>query len=141
MVWYGGLDLCLVQTSWALLGVALGGPPVWPCGVRVGSTEESIGRRLRVTYGGNVRLEENMLRRNIKRISKGLDIYGYGIVKYSVRSESGHIIALWDQAYYVPGLPKDLRIIYPHGILKSEGYKGTSIDNFMMITIGMQSLI
>ena len=37
------------------------------------------------------------------------------------------MIALRAQAYYVPGLPKDLRIIYPHGIRTSEGYKGTFI--------------
>ena len=37
------------------------------------------------------------------------------------------MIALWDQAYYVPGLPKYLRIISPQGIRTSEGYKGTFI--------------
>ena len=59
-----------------------------------------------------VKLEENMLPRNLKDIAKGLDVYGFGIVKYSVESESGRMIALWDQAYYFPGLPKYLRIIY-----------------------------
>ena len=34
------------------------------------------------------------------------------------------MIALQDQAYYVPGLPKDLRIISPQGICTLEGYKG-----------------
>ena len=48
-------------------------------------------------------------------------------LEYSVRSESGRMIALQAQAYYVPGLPKDLRIISPQGILTSEGYKGTFI--------------
>ena len=37
------------------------------------------------------------------------------------------MIALRAQAYYVPGLPKDLRIIYPQGIRTSEGYKGAFI--------------
>ena len=74
-----------------------------------------------------VKLEDNTWPRNIKGIEKGLDISGFGIVKYSVRSESGCIIALWDQEYYVPGLPKDLRIIYPQGICTSEGYKGKFI--------------
>ena len=37
------------------------------------------------------------------------------------------MIALRYQAYYVPGLPKDLRIISPQGIDTSEGYKGTFI--------------
>ena len=65
-------------------------------------------------------LEEKKFTRNIKGISKGLDITGFGIVEYSVRIESGHMIALWDQAYYVPGLPNYLRIIYPQGIHTSE---------------------
>ena len=62
-----------------------------------------------------------------KGIVKGLEISGFGIVEYSVRSESGRMIALRVQAYYVPGLPKDLLIIYPQGIHTSEGYKGTFI--------------
>ena len=37
------------------------------------------------------------------------------------------MIALRAQAYYVPGLPKDLRIISPQGIRTSEGYKGPFI--------------
>ena len=64
-------------------------------------------------------IKETMFSRNIKGIEKGLDISGFGIFKYSVRSESGHMIELWDQAYYVPRLPKDLRIISPQGILTS----------------------
>ena len=39
------------------------------------------------------------------------------------------MIALWAQAYYVPGLPKELRIISPQGIHTSERYKGTFIDH------------
>ena len=65
-----------------------------------------------------VKLEEKKPPRNIKGISKGLEISGFGIVEYSVRSESGHIISLQAQAYYVPGLPKDLRIISPQSIHK-----------------------
>ena len=37
------------------------------------------------------------------------------------------MIALRAQEYYVPGLPKDLRIIYSQGIFTREGYKGTFI--------------
>ena len=37
------------------------------------------------------------------------------------------MIALRYQAYYVPGLPNDFRIIYPQGIHTSEGYKGIFI--------------
>ena len=33
MVWDGGLEPLVVPTRWALLGVALGKAPVWPCGV------------------------------------------------------------------------------------------------------------
>ena len=40
------------------------------------------------------------------------------------------MIALWAQAYYVPGLPKDLRIISPQGIRTPEGYKATFIAHF-----------
>ena len=74
-----------------------------------------------------MKLEEKTFPRNIKVIAKGLEISGFGIVEYSVRSESGHMIALQAQEYYVPGLPKDLRIIFPQGICTSEGYKGTFI--------------
>ena len=66
-------------------------------------------------------LEEKMFPINLKGIAKGLEIYGFEIVEYSVRSESGHMITLWSQAYYVAELPKYLRIIYPQGILTSEG--------------------
>ena len=74
-----------------------------------------------------VNLEEKMLARKIKGTAKGLDIYGFGIVKYSVRIESGRMIALRAQAYYVSELTKDLRIIYPQGIHTPEGYNGTFI--------------
>ena len=67
---------------------------------------------------------------NLKGIEKCLEIYGLGIVKYSVRSESGRMIVLQDQAYYVPGLPKDLRSIYPQVIHTSDGYKGAFIAHF-----------
>ena len=59
-----------------------------------------------------------MFPRNLKGTGKGLDIYGFGIVEYSARIEGGHMIAFWDQAYYVPGLTDDLRIITPQGIHK-----------------------
>ena len=61
-------------------------------------------------------LEEKTLPRKLIGIENGLDISVFEIVEYSVRSGSGRMIALWAQAYYVPGLPKDLRIIYPQGI-------------------------
>ena len=41
-----------------------------------------------------VKLEENTFPRNIKCIAKGIDISGFGIVEYSVRSESGRMIEL-----------------------------------------------
>ena len=37
------------------------------------------------------------------------------------------MIALRDQACYVPGLPNDLRIVFSQVICTSEGYKGTPI--------------
>ena len=63
-----------------------------------------------------MKLEEKTFPINLKGIAKGLEIYGFGIVEYSVRSDIGRIIALWDQASNVPGLPKYLRIISPQGI-------------------------
>ena len=74
-------------------------------------------------------LEENMFPRNSKVTAKGLEVPGFGIVEYPVKSESGRIIALRDQEYYVPGLPKYLCIIYPQSIFKSKGYTGTVISN------------
>ena len=56
-------------------------------------------------------LEEKNLSSKLKGTAKGLKIFGFGIVEYYVKSESGRMIALWSQAYYVPVLPKDLCII------------------------------
>ena len=68
-----------------------------------------------------------MFTRNLKVIEKDLDSSVFWTVGYSVRSESGCMIALWDQEYYVPGLPKCFYIIYPQGISTSEGYRVTFI--------------
>ena len=68
-----------------------------------------------------MKLDEKTFPRNIKGIAKGLEISGFGIVEYSVRSESGFMIALWDQEYYVPGLPNYLRIILLQVICTLEG--------------------
>ena len=45
--WCGteGSDPLVLVTRWALLGVALGGAPVWPSSGGVGFTEKSVGRR------------------------------------------------------------------------------------------------
>ena len=74
-------------------------------------------------------LEEKMFPRKLKCIAKFFEIYGFGIVKYSASSESGRMIALRSQAYYVTGLPKDLRIISPQGICTSEVYMGNFISH------------
>ena len=66
-----------------------------------------------------VNLEEKKFPRNLKGIAKSIEIYGFGIVEYSVRSKSGRMIALRAQPYYVPALPKNLRIISPQGICTS----------------------
>ena len=44
--------------------------------------------------GDFVEFEKKMFPRKLKVISKGLEISGFGIVEYYVRSESGHMIAL-----------------------------------------------
>ena len=54
--------------------------------------------------------------RKLNGIAKGLDTSGFGFFGYSVRIESGRMIAIRAKAYYVPGLPKYLRIIYSQGI-------------------------
>ena len=41
-------------------------------------------------------LDYKMFPRNIKGVSKGLEIYRFGIVEYSIKSESACIVALWD---------------------------------------------
>ena len=60
--------------------------------------------------------EDNKFSRNLKGIDKGLDIYEFRTVENSIGSEVGRIIALQDQAYYVPGLQKDLFINQSQGI-------------------------
>ena len=67
-----------------------------------------------------MKLEEKTFPINIKVIAKGLEIYLLGIVEYSIRSESGRMIVLRDQAYYVPVLPKYLCSISPQGICTSK---------------------
>ena len=63
--------------------------------------------------GDFLELEKKMLPKHIKGISKGIDATGFGIVEYSVRSESGNIIALRDLAYYVPVLHKYFGLHFP----------------------------
>ena len=75
-------------------------------------------------------LKEKTFPRNIKGIAKVLEIYGFGIVEYSVRSESRSMIAHRAKACYVTGLPKDLSIISPQVICTSEGYKVTFVAHF-----------
>ena len=72
-------------------------------------------------------LEEKIFPRNLKGTENGLEMSVFGIVEYSARSESGRMILLWDQAYKVPGLSKDLRIISPQGIHTPEKYTVTFI--------------
>ena len=45
MVWDGGSGPLVVPTRRALIGVALGGAPVWPCGGEESFTEKSVRRR------------------------------------------------------------------------------------------------
>ena len=47
--------------------------------------------------GEFVNLEEKIFPRRIKGVAKVLEISGFGIVEYYVRSESGRMIALRDQ--------------------------------------------
>ena len=49
--------------------------------------------------GDFVKLEDKKFPINLKVIEKGLEISGFGIVEYSVRSESGRMIAIRAQEY------------------------------------------
>ena len=80
--------------------------------------------------GEFVYLEGNTLTKNLKSIDKGLYIYGFRIVKYSIRRENGEIITLRDQAHDVPGQQKYFCIIYPKVIQTPEGYKSTFVAHF-----------
>ena len=80
--------------------------------------------------GDFLEIEEKMSPRNIKGTAKGFYIPGLGIVEYSVRSENGRLVADQDHAHCIPGLPKDLCIIYPQNIRMSEGYKIVFISHF-----------
>ena len=53
-----------------------------------------------------VDLEEKTSPRKLKVIAKDLEMYGFGIIEYFVRSESGFIIVIRAQACYVTGPPK-----------------------------------
>ena len=56
---------------------------------------------------GFVNHEDKMFPIKLKGIANCIEISILGIVKYSVRIESGIMILLQDQVYYVPGLLKD----------------------------------
>ena len=56
-------------------------------------------------------IEENTSSKKLKDIDEGLDMSGFGIFEYYIRSESGRMIALQSQKHYVPGILKHLRII------------------------------
>ena len=45
MVWDGGSEPLVVPTRWDILGVDLGGAPVWPSSGGAGFTEKSVVRR------------------------------------------------------------------------------------------------
>lgn len=52
---------------------------------------------------------------------------GFWIVEYSLINDSGLMVALRYQAYYVPVLPNYLRIISPIGIQKTIRIKVTFV--------------
>ena len=60
-----------------------------------------------------VDIEEKTLPRKFNVIDKDIEIYGSGIVEYSVRSEIGHMITIRDHTYYFTGLTKDVYIFSP----------------------------
>ena len=76
-----------------------------------------------------VDLEKKIPPINIKVIAKGLDIYVFWFLDNYVSNRSGCMVALRDQAYYVPGLPNYFCIISPQGIFTSEGYNVNFTDH------------
>ena len=55
---------------------------------------------------------------------------GFWIVEYSLINDSGLMVALRYQAYYVPVLPNYLRIISPIGIQKTIRIKVTFVAHW-----------
>ena len=62
-------------------------------------------------------IEEDKSTINIKGITKCIGFYVFGIVGCYVRIETGCIIVLWYQEYYVSGSPTYFCIISPQVIL------------------------
>ena len=77
-----------------------------------------------------MKLEEKTFPRKLKGIAKGLEISGFGIVQYSVRSESGRMIALRDQSYYVPGFTKGFAHHFPTRYLHIRSIQGYLHSSF-----------
>ena len=67
--------------------------------------------------GDFVKLEEKTSPRNIKGIAKTLEISRFGIVEYSVRSESGRIIALQGSGILCSWVTKVFAHNFPTGNL------------------------
>ena len=85
MVWDGGSKPLVVPTRWALIGVALGGAPVWPSSGGVGFTEKSVVRR------PPCYLPLEQLQMDIHRITDRKNKIGYSlfISKYKFSSICG----------------------------------------------------
>ena len=88
-----------------------------------------------------MKLEEKKFPRKLKGIAKGLEISGFGIVEYSVRSESARMIALRAPEYYVPSFPKDLRSFPLKAFVHQKDTRVTSYIIVMMSKMVMRSLI
>ena len=57
-----------------------------------------------------VEIKESKSSIKLKGLYKILEIYGFSIVEYPVRSENGCTIVLCSKAYYVPVLPKTVAL-------------------------------
>ena len=102
------------------LNVSLPFGQMLPAILDSGASRTSLGNRHEFKT-----LVETTANTVMKGIAAGLDIKGSGTVEYHVTDDRGRIIKLEMEAYYVPSLPADLRLISPQGLRTVEGHRAS----------------
>ena len=72
-------------------------------------------------------LNESINKVVMKGIASGLQIEGTGIVEYHLLGDNEELIRLELEAYYVPALPKDLRLLSPQHLKTVEGHRASVV--------------
>ena len=72
-------------------------------------------------------LNESIIKVVMKGIASGLQIEGKGIVEYHLLGDNEELIRLELEAYYVPALPKDLRLLSPQHLKTVEGHRASVV--------------